>query len=109
MRQVQCGPAPFSREVESILRTPRIDIAAEQFVRGIVNILRECVVRAEIQPLREPVHEIHRTGMINPDPQRRVRRQVPGKSVRSRQQRPVQLCRQEVVEISQRARGRRHS
>ena len=106
LRQVQSRTAALRGKVEAVLRAPRIDEAAEQFIGGIVDVLRERVVRPEIQSLREPVQEIHRSGMINRGPKRRIGCQVSGETLR--QQRPELFRSQEVVEVSEGARGNRN-
>src|ERR1700687_1500816 len=66
----------LTREVVPILSTARVDDAAKQLVSGVVDVLRERIVRAEVQSLREAMHKVHGTRVINPGTRCRKRRQA---------------------------------
>src|SRR5260370_22556130 len=70
--QIQRRTAALRGKIKAVLRSPRVHTAAEQFVRGIVDVLGKRVVGPEIQSFSEPMHEIDRTDVINPRSQRRV-------------------------------------
>src|ERR1700687_4889418 len=63
-------------EVVTILSTARVDDAAKQLVSGVVDVLRERVVRSEVQSLREAMYKVHGTRVINPGTRCRKRRQA---------------------------------
>src|SRR5262249_4869801 len=68
VRDVQSGAPTFVREVKSVLRTARVHEAAEQLVGGVVDVLGERVVRAEVDALREAALEIDRHSMVRVEP-----------------------------------------
>src|SRR5260370_33178702 len=69
--QIQRRTAALRGKIKAVFRSPRVHTAAEQVVRGIVDVLGKSVVGPEIQSFSEPVHEIDRTGVISPRSQRR--------------------------------------
>src|SRR6266849_9120982 len=102
--QIQRRTAALRGKIKAVLRSPRVHTAAEQFVRGIVDVLGKSVVGPEIQSFSEPVHEIDRTGVISPRSQRRVCGEIAEKPFCG--QRLEQTVRQEVYEIRACTRGR---
>src|SRR5262245_28859980 len=71
MANVQGRWSALVSEVKAVLRAAWIYAAAEQFVGRIVDVLRECVVRPEIKPASETMHEIHRSGVVGAGSDRR--------------------------------------
>ena len=72
---VQSGTTALIAEIVGILRTPRIDPAAEEFIGGIVDVLGKRVVGAEIQATVESVDDVNRAGMIDALSDRRESRE----------------------------------
>src|SRR5258708_3258353 len=105
--QIQRRTAALRGKIKAVLRSPRVHTAAEQFVRGIVDVLGKSVVGPEIQSFSEPMHEIDRTGVINPRSQRRVCGEIAKKPFCG--QRLEQAVRQEGFEIGKFTWGRRDS
>src|ERR1700693_2348006 len=101
LRNMQRRQSTIGAKVVTILGTPRVYDAAEEFIRGIVDIARERVVRAEVQSLGEAMHEIDRHRVIDAPACRREGRKASEETVHGIG-RGV-----EFVEIQSRARGGR--
>ncbi len=65
MPDVQHRAATLTFLIVAVFRTTRVDQAAEQLVRSVVDVVRPSVVRTEGQALRHAMVDVDRTGVID--------------------------------------------